>query len=299
MNNNFKDECFAAGWMILWAIAISFSMTIRKILDAGIKSETIVLVRNIIGLTFLMPFIFHNLNLSGFKANFFLHSKRIIFTFCAMTCTYYAYGKLPLAFATALGFSGPLFTSVLSVIILKSQVSLQRWMSIVTGYIGILVMVVGSSSSGVLVNINFPVLVMMFANIFAALAIITSKKLSHVEEKPNMLFFGMLGVSMLSLVSSSHSWQTPSKFDLLILCSIAILATISQYAYLSALKCAHPPFLAPFEYTRMVFSIPMGIFILKEKFNIWSMIGAAIIILSNYFVTTRKTIKDNSQEPKS
>jgi len=67
------------------------------------------------------------------------HLQRGLSQFGSMTCMMLAFSMLPLASAIAIGFSAPLFTTLLSVVVLKEKVGVHRWSALVVGFVGVLV----------------------------------------------------------------------------------------------------------------------------------------------------------------
>jgi EamA domain-containing membrane protein RarD len=67
------------------------------------------------------------------------HVQRGLSQFGSMTCMMLAFSMLSLGSAIAIGFSAPLFTTLLSVVVLKEKVGVHRWSALVVGFVGVLV----------------------------------------------------------------------------------------------------------------------------------------------------------------
>jgi drug/metabolite transporter (DMT)-like permease len=81
-----------------------------------------------------------------------------------MFCTYYTYRNLPVAFATSIGMSGALFTTILSRIILKDHVTALKWLLIIIGYLGVIVLVNPTSYV-----IDIAIITSLVANLIASI----------------------------------------------------------------------------------------------------------------------------------
>src|SRR5438477_170028 len=118
-----SPKLMGAGFMLLWALSFSSAMAFAKSLSPEIDSIIILFMRYFFGLVFFSPFVFQ----AGFKgfstSRPVLHLTRVVFVGLSMGCTYYAYRNLPLALATSIGMTGPLFTTILSMILLRDSVS--------------------------------------------------------------------------------------------------------------------------------------------------------------------------------
>jgi drug/metabolite transporter (DMT)-like permease len=275
-------KCPAIAWVFVWAICSSFALVLAKKLDPVINNFLVVFIRSLFGLFIISPFVIkEGLSSLKIKGSFF-HISRILCGFSSMVCTYYAYRNLPLAFATSLGFTGPIFASVLSMIFLGSKITRQKWIAICIGYVGVLIMVRPTTAS-----FGVAAIALLFSNLFAGFAVVSLKKLTRVENnRTTLMFYGTFGIACASGIMSFMNFVIPSNIDLLYLMGIGLFMTLGQFCYLSALQCADPVFLAPFEYSKIIISIPVGVFMFGEHLKIWSLIGSIVIIFSNYLITT-------------
>lgn len=266
--------------MLLWALSFSSAMTFAKTLSPDIDNIIILFMRYFFGLIFFSPFIVQ-LGVKGFVTSRpILHLTRVGCVVLSVACTYYAYRNLPLALATSIGMTGPLFTTILSMLLLKDSVSLPKWVSIIFGYLGVLVMVRPHEMA-----ISLGVWVELLANLFAALSIICVKKLSRTENTFTIMLYGNTVTTFIAGILALSLWKTPETSDLIILMIIGGLGVFSQFCSVSALKYANPSFLAPFEYTRMCFAIPVGYLVFQEIPTLWTILGSCMIIVATYGLT--------------
>lgn len=275
-----SPKLIGAGFMLLWALSFSSAMAFAKALSPEIDSIIILFMRYFFGLIFFSPFLIQ----AGFKgfvtSRPLLHLTRVVCVALAMGCTYYAYRNLPLALATSIGMTGPLFTTVLSIFLLKDSVSLPKWAFIIFGYLGVLVMVRPHELS-----VSVAVWVELFANLFAALSIICVKLLSRTESTLTIMLYANTVTTFIVGILALSLWKTPDTSDLMILMVIGGLGVFSQFCSVSALKFANPSYLAPFEYTRMCFAVPVGYLFFQELPTLWTMVGSLMIIGATYGLT--------------
>jgi len=276
----FSPKIIGAGFMLLWALSFSSAMAFAKTLSPDIDSVIILFMRYFFGLIIFSPFVFQ----AGFKgfatSRPLLHLMRVMCVGLAMGCTYYAYRNLPLALATSIGMTGPLFTTLLSMLFLKDSVSLPKWAFILFGYLGVLVMVRPHE-----VTLSLGVWVELLANLFAALSIICVKSLSRTESTLTIMLYANTVTTLLVGVLAFSLWETPENSDLIALAVIGGLGVFSQFCSVSALKFASPSYLAPFEYTRMVFAIPVGYLFFQEVPTLWIIMGSFMIVGATYGLT--------------
>lgn len=283
---NFRLQSFGypkligAGFMLLWALSFSTAMSLAKTLSPDINSLIILFMRYFFGLIFFSPFVIS----AGFKgfttSRPLLHLTRVTCVGVSMACAYYAYRHLPLALATSIGMTGPLFTTVLAMIFLRESISYQKWSLIVCGYLGVLVMVRPHE-----VSIAFGVWVELLANLFAAFSIICVKLLSRTESTLTIMLYANTVTTFVAGLVAFSIWQTPSSQDLMVLMAVGMVGVLSQYCSVTALKYANPSYLAPFEYTRMCFAIPVGYLIFGEVPTFWTLLGSLMIMGATYKLT--------------
>lgn len=244
----------------------------------------IVFSRIAFGLIFFTPFLLQA-KVSDFKTKRLpLHILRVVFTCGSMLCTYYAYAKLDISFATALGFTAPLITTVFSIVFLGESVQWDKWLVIFMGFTGVIVIAHPT---------NFPfhaaVIVALAANLFASSAIISLKKLTRTESVLTiMLYLNVLSFITIGSVAT-HVFELPTIYELYLLGLLGAFASFSQFCYAQALKNGNPSVVAPFEYSRLVFAIPIGYILFGELPTTQTLIGSVIIIASNLMLTYRET----------
>ncbi len=264
----------------MWALSFSMAMTFAKTLSPEIDSLIILFMRFFFGLIFFSPFVVST-GLKGFVTSRpLLHLTRVVCVGISLTCTYYAYRNLPLAFATSIGMTGPLFTTILSMAFLKESVSFPKWMLILFGYLGVLVMVRPD-----VMPVGAGVWAELLANLFAALSIICVKLLSKTESTLTIMLYVNTLTTFVAGILVLSVWETPSPHDLVTLGVIGALGVFSQFCSVVALRHATPSYLAPFEYTRMCFAIPVGYLVFGEVPTLWIILGSFMIIAATYGLT--------------
>lgn len=271
----------AVFWMISWAALFSTAMSLAKLLSPSVNPVTLIFSRSFVGFIAALPLFLKNgilVHLKTTRLN--LHLFRILVVSCAMGCTYYAYRELPIAYAAAIGQTGPLFTTVLAIILLRERVKWFKWAALGLGYVGVLVMI--RPTEGV---IEGTTLIALLANFLAGIGIVTSKKLTETDSSETILFYATFGVLTVSGVLSLWFWNSPSLEDLTKLAGMGVTGVLSQYCYIRSLQCAPASFVTPFEYSRLCMMVPIGYFFFQEIPDVWTIIGSLIIIVAIIFLT--------------
>lgn len=276
-----KTKIRATALAIFSALALSTSMALARKLNSEIPTTLVVFMRSLFGFAFFLPFLMKNNRAIFYTKKFHLHVLRVLLAVSAMLCTYYTYRNLPVAFATSIGMSGAIFTTTLSWFILKEYISSFRWILVIIGYMGVLVVIRPTSYL-----LDIAIITSIMANIFAALAMITAKVLSRTDSTLTMMLYSNLGIVIVSAsISRGGGIDILNNTDWLILSMTGLLGVSAQYALLNAIKISTPSFLAPFEYTRMVFAIMIGWVFFCEIPGLYTIAGSIIIILATYLLT--------------
>ena len=218
------------------------------------------------------------------------HSKRIVGHFwrtamgtASMVLGFYAVSMLPLADATAIAFSQPLFSVVVAALLLGEKVRWRRWSATVIGFAGVLVMArpgEGSLQLGALVAL---------ANAAAvALSILLVRRLSD-SETPLMILTQFAIFSTHPARRAGHLvWRWPDLWGWVLAVGIALSATVGQYFWVQAFKSGEMSAVAPFEYMRLPFAVFVGWLIWGEMPVIWTYVGASIVIGSALYIAHRE-----------
>lgn len=277
LNSPLKDKRHSILWMLMWALSITLAMSFAKGLDAEVSGGVLVFCRCSFGFLFTVPFLFST-GLEKLKTKrFHLHLLRVFFNASGLVCTYYAYRHLPLAEATAIGFTEPLITIMLAAIVLKDRLTLARWIGVIGGYVGVFVI---ASPHTMIINNAFYIL--LLANFLASSSLVCTKVLSKTDSTIAILTYTNVISVLISGIVVMPYWKTPDLYNALLMLGVGLFGIISQLSYVRALKLGDPSFLSPFEYTRLLMAIPIGIMFFDESISFRIILGASVIILATY-----------------
>jgi drug/metabolite transporter (DMT)-like permease len=109
------------------------------------------------------------------------------------------------------------------------------------------------------------------------------------------MLYGSLSNILFSLIAICFSgFYSPSSKELFLLFFIGAFGTFSGYCYIQAVRYASPAFVAPFEYTRLLYAIPVGFIFFGEVPSITTLAGASLIVVAVYQLTLYKKRELNS-----
>lgn len=198
---------------------------------------------------------------------------------------------IPLAEATAIAFLGPLLIVLMSVLILKEKVEPARWIAVVCGFIGVLVIIRPGSS----VFTWAALLPLANAIAFASYQILT-RRLAGLENAYTSIFYsGLIGTILLS-IALPYVWVTPQNVGHLILFVLTgVLGGTSHLILIKAYDLAPASRLAPFSYTQLIWVSLIGYLVFGDFPDAWSLVGMAILIASGLYTVTHQRRSDRSR----
>ena len=218
---------------------------------------------------------------SSFKTvNPSMHWWRAIVGVAAIALFTYGLIFVPLAEVTVFSFTQPLFFMPLAILFLREKVSLGRWIAVILGFAGILVMIDPGSPS-----FNIYVFLPMGAALLFAVLDLMAKKMVSNESTLTMLFYFALGTTIAGLIPALMVWQTPNLRELLWLFALGAGANLIQVCLFKAFSATEASSLAPFRYVELVFSVFFGFMLFSESVKMKTLLGAAIIIGSTLYMS--------------
>ena len=104
-----------------------------------------------------------------------------------------------------------------------------------------------------------------------------------------LLFLGevILGLVM-GIPGAFFTWRWPEPFDLLLLILMGVLGTVTQGCYIKGMSIGDAAAMAPIDYIRLVFTVIVGLTLFNEIPSVWTVAGAAIVVVSTLFITWRE-----------
>jgi len=215
-----------------------------------------------------------------------LHSLRCIAGLIAIVAIFIALRKLPLATVVSISFAAPIFTTIFSIFLLKEKVGVYRWLAVLVGFIGILI-ITEPGISELNIYYIFPIIFCLGLSYVA----ITLRQLSSTEPVWLISLFFSIAITLLSLITVPFGWVMPSIAHFLILSLIGIFGGVSNLWLSQSYKYSEVSLVTPLKYLTLVFAIIFGYFIWDEIPTIKTLIGAFLVIISTLIIFRREIYK--------
>lgn len=214
------------------------------------------------------------------------HIRRGVVGNIGVGCAFAAYALMPMANATVLLFTIPLFVAILSVPILGEHVGPYRWGAIIVGFIGV---VIAASPTG-----DFSLTGILFAlgsSITSALITLYIRDLGRTEPPIRTVFYFLLIGTLSTGIFMPFVAKLPNLQMLWPLLAAGILGFCNQSLKTRAYAIAPAALLSPLLYIMLIWAIGLDYFVWGAPPTPTVVLGAAIIIVSNLFLIWRERIK--------
>ena len=271
-------------YMILSVLFFSFMDILIKVTDEYDVGQ-IMFFRALFGLVPIFFLIPKNRMKNFYKTkNIKLHFYRSFFGAIAMAAIFIGLRNLQLAEVTALAFSGPLWVVLFSMFFLSEKIRLKRWIAVGLGFIGVIII----SKPG-FDNLNFYYIYpIIFCIGFAGVSILI-RKLTLAGESIWLIAFYFSLVSGLGglLTIPFGVWKMPSTYDFILLILIGLLGGIANLLLTQSYKLAEVTLTTPLKYLSLVIAIIFGFYFFEEIPSIYTLSGAALIVVSSAIIFIR------------
>ena len=223
-----------------------------------------------------------------------LHFLRSFSGLIALVAIFIALRSLPLATVVSISFAAPIFTTIFSIFLLNEKVGVYRWLAVIVGFIGILIITEPGISSLNIFYI-FPIIFCIGLSYVA----ITIRKLSTTEPVWLISLYFSISITLLSLFSLPLGWIMPSTKDFMILAMIGIFGGVANLWLSQSYKYSEVSLVTPLKYLALVFAIIFGYLIWNEIPTIKSLFGAALVIISTLIIFRREIYKKKTISSKT
>jgi len=254
-----------------------------RYVSADVHPFEITFFRNLFGLIVLVPwFVAYGLEPLRTR-RFGLHLLRATSNTVAMMMFFLALSMTPLALVQALGFTAPLFATLLAIFILGERVRLRRWMALSAGFIGALIIVRPG-----LHPIDTGSLLTLGSAAVWGFTLITIKILSRTDSAVTITTYMVLLMSPLSLLPALFYWTWPEPEAWLWLVVCGVSGTAAQLLMAQSFRVADATVVLPFDFTKIVWGALIGYLVFGEIVDIWTWMGAAVIFSGVTYITYRE-----------
>ena len=194
---------------------------------------------------------------------------------------------LPLADATTIGFTAPIFATMLSILFLKETVGRHRWTAVIVGFLGVLLMVrPGAAGAPPLIGVLFA----LGGAFVAASVTVTLRQLGKTETATAIVFWFFVACLIAGGVVTVIEGRTLDGTVLAILAAGGLAGGLAQILMTTSLRHAPVSALVPLDYLQLVGAVVLGWALLSDAPTMATLAGAALIAGSGLYTAWRERV---------
>jgi drug/metabolite transporter (DMT)-like permease len=294
------------GFLVLEVFIFSLQDIVVKWIGGDYPVLEIVMFRSLIAIP-LTVLLFHVEGRRGLPTTQrpTLEYIRGVFYFLSYTTHFMGLAALPLAQIAAIKFSGPLMITFLSVVWLKETVGPRRWLALIVGFLGVLLIVRPGSAT-----FNMGSGFVVISVLFYALAAMLTRKLQTTDSSATMSYYSSLVyliaaciLTPISLVVGEfpdahpsiaflfRAWTMPTLLDWIMMSGLGLVWAAGMYCISRAYSLALASVVAPFEYMALPIHTMWGFVIWREVPTLLTLAGASLTLLSGMYILHRERVE--------
>ena len=282
ISNNIPSSLFAISLMIISGLFFVLMHSAVKYLSKEVHIFEIAFFRCALVIFVLAPIIFQQGKKIFKTKQPKVQFLRITTNSVAMLCFFYGISTTPLAQLTTLGFTVPIFATILAVIFMKEKIRLRRTTALIVGFIGTIIVMRPD------ISIELGALLIIFSSFLWSICLIFIKKLTQTDSAVTIsLYFG-IGMIPATFALAFPVLEMIDLRQFIILIFIAITGTLAQTIMNSALEKGELALLLPFDFLRLIWSVLIGYALFSEEPTITLWLGGFLIIGSTSYIAWRE-----------
>lgn len=298
-----SDNVKGIGFLVLAMLIFSLQDIAIKWIGGDYPVLEIVIVRNLVALPCTLV-LFRLEGQSGWPTTqrHKLEYFRGFLLFLSFTFYMMGLAAIPLADVGAIRNSAPLIITFLSVVWLGEKVGPRRWLTLLIGFIGVLLIIRPGATT-----FNMGSVFILLTTLTYALNVMVTRQLRTTDSSATMAYYSTLVYLVAAIVLTPLSlfvgeipeahpsiafllraWTTPTLLDLVIMAGLGLIWASGMYLIARAYSLAEASTAAPFEYVALLFSIFWGFAIWREIPTRVTWIGAFLTVASGLYILYRE-----------
>jgi len=271
-------------FMFIASVTGVFMHATVRYLSAELPPFELAFFRNFLALLILsIPLL--RVGLKPFRTRHFrLHLLRGVLTTASMLSFFTALSISPLAQVTALSFTAPLFATILAIVFLGEVVRLRRWIAILTGFAGTLVILRPGVEA-----IDLGAGLTLFSAATWGAAIVVTRILGRSESSHSITLYMALIMTVLSFAPATTVWIWPEPNTYFWLFLMAAFGTVTQLSFTQSLREAETSVVLPVDFLKLIWAVLLGYLLFAELPDGATLFGGAMIFASAVYIAYRES----------
>lgn len=191
----------------------------------------------------------------------------------------WSFSELPLATAITMLYMSPIFMVILSVPLLGERISRHRWIAVIGGFIGVLIIMRPGGST-----FQWALLLPLLAAMINALRDVVTRRLARTETSISILFWSNIILMTGGFLTLPLGWAPVRLHDAFWFLAAGIFNGTAHFCIIEALRTGEASALAPVRYTALLWAALLGFLIWGEVPELWLLVGALVIVGSSLYM---------------
>lgn len=260
------------------------SIFVKLAADTGLHPFQIAFFRNFFALLIILPIALIRTGPKALVPNRpGLLALRGGLNGASMLAWFYAVPLMPITDLTAIGFTGPIWATLLAALILHEKMRLRRWSAIGVGIVGALIVVRPGFQ-----EVNDAVYLVLLSSATWGATLIVIRRLTSVEQVDTILVYQALAMALIAAVPMVFVWKNPTPEGWLWMGALGVLAMGAHSLHVRAFKLQEVSALQPLDFARFPISAVGAFLILGEVMSPWTGVGAVIVFAAGFYISHRE-----------
>jgi drug/metabolite transporter (DMT)-like permease len=280
-------------YMVGATILFAASSAVSKWLVESYPIGEVLFTRTGIALITCALFIMPQTGLAAFRTRRLPHHvMRSLSQGCSQTFLLIAFSLMPLAGAIAINFSAPLFTVLISALLLKEKVGLARWVALLVGFCGVLI--VANPGAGVF---QIGALFALANAVLYGSVTVGVRGMTATESAETLILYQLALLTAFFALLLPLGWISPTPADAGWILFNGVSNAVGQYWWTRALHLAPASAVAPFYYLSLIWASILGFAVWGDVPTISLVVGSAVVVASGLFLLWRESSARQSKLP--
>lgn len=214
-----------------------------------------------------------------------LTGLRCLFTLGSLLSAVYAFSVLPMTEVYSLIFTAPILITLLAIPILGEKIKLLRWIAIGIGLLGVLIVLRPGQS-----ELSMGHLSAIVAAVCVACTAVVTRKIGNREHSHTLIVFPLLVNLLVTGACLIFVYQPMEGETLALMAAIGILSVLGQALNIRAYRISEAQFVAPMQYSQMLWAMLFGVVLFGEEIDRYVVIGSLVIIFSGLLFLWREMV---------
>lgn len=274
-------------WMLMTMLMFVCMDTCAKYLVQTYPTMQVVWARYFFQVVILLVVLAPKLKTLVKTASLKFQLVRSMFLLGATLCFFTGLGTVQLAEASAIMYTAPLLVTALAPFVLKEKVGLRRWVSVLVGFAGALIIIRPGHSA-----IGIGAFWILGAAASYAFYQLSTRALSHQDSPLTTLFYSaLLGCAIMTAVVPFY-FQMPDMWGWFVMFLAGLFGTVGHYCMIQAFTNSEASAVAPYTYSNLIWATLIGFLFFDNLPDMWTYVGAFIIIASGLYIMHRENAKN-------